>query len=154
MARLTGLLASAAIVLTAVAVSAQTPVQAQGQQARLVGSGSIHGVVIDDRGGPLAGAMVSALGVATLMVTTDARGRFVIQPLPSGEYVLRIHSPGFVSTRRDGVRVGGATADVSRIQLHRVDGPLAARPILAAGVVPSGENAAPEDDNHSETAWR
>jgi hypothetical protein len=155
MARLTGLLASAAIVLTAVAVSAQTTVQAQGQQARLaLGSGSIQGVVIDDRGGPLAGAMVSALGVATLMVTTDARGRFVIQPLPSGEYVLRIHSPGFVSTRRDGVRVGGAAADVPRIQLHRVDGPLAARPILAAGIVPSGENAAAEDDNHSETAWR
>src|SRR5688572_16699203 len=153
MARLTGILASAAIVLTAVAVSAQTPVQAEGQQARLaLGNGSIQGVVIDDRGGPLAGAMVSALGVATLMVTTDARGRFVIQPLPSGEYVLRIHSPGFVSTRRDGVRVGGTAADVSRIQLHRVDGPLAARPILAAGVVPSGENAAADDDNHSETA--
>ena len=156
MARLTGLLASAAIVLlTAVAVSAQTPVQAQGQQARLaISTGSIQGVVIDDRGGPLAGAMVSALGVATLMVTTDVRGRFVIQPLPSGEYVLRIHSPGFVSTRRDGVRVGGAVADLPRIQLHRVDGPLAARPILAAGIVPSGENATVEGDNHSETAWR
>ena len=156
MARLTGLLASAAmVVLTAAAGSAQTPVQTQGQQARLaIGSGSIQGVVIDDRGGPLAGAMVSALGVATLMVTTDARGRFVIQPLPSGEYVLRVHSPGFVSTRRDGVRVVGASADVSRIQLHRVGGPLAARPILAAGVVPSGENATAEGDNHSETAWR
>ena len=46
--------------------------------------GSIQGVVVDDRGGPLAGAMVSALGVTSAMTTTDARGRFLLQPLPSG----------------------------------------------------------------------
>jgi hypothetical protein len=156
MARLTGLLASAAIVgFTAAPVSAQTTVQAHGQQARFMpASGSIHGVVIDERGGPLPGAMVSALGLATLMATTDTRGRFVIQPLPSGEYVLRVHSPGFVSARRDRVRVAGVASDVERIQLHRVDGPLAARPILAAGIVPSGENATADGDNHSETAFR
>jgi hypothetical protein len=163
MARLTGLFAAVAIVgMTAVPVSAQrriptTPARAseQGQQARLL-LGSIQGVVIDDRGGPLSGAMVSALGAATLMATTDARGRFLIQPLPSGEYQLRVHLPGFVSTRRDGVRVTAAAADVNKIQLRRAeDSPLVARPILAAGVeLPTGENPAPEGDNHSETAWR
>jgi hypothetical protein len=163
MARLTGLFAVAAIVgLTAGSLSAQTRIpltaaraSAQGQQARL-NLGSIQGVVIDDRGGPLAGAMVSALGVATLMATTDARGRFLIQPLPSGEYQLRVHLPGFVSTRRDRVRVNAAAADVSQIQMRRSeDTRLAARSILAAGVaLPSGENPSPEDDNHSETAWR
>ena len=92
MARLTGPLASAAFVgvvsLTAVSASAQSigataprvQAQPQMQQARLM-LGSIQGVVTDDRGGPLSGAMVSALGAATLMATTDARGRFVIQPL-------------------------------------------------------------------------
>lgn len=164
MARLTGLFGAAAIVgLTAASVSAQPRVPstvvrttpAEGQQARLM-LGSIQGVVIDDRGGPLAGAMVSALGAATLMATTDARGRFLIQPLPSGEYQLRVRLPGFVSTRRDGVRVTASTADVSRIQLRRADdSPLTARPILTAGVaVPSGENPGADDDNHSETAWR
>src|SRR5829696_9408917 len=125
MARL--LFAAAAIVgVTAGSVSAQgripsTParVSVQSQQARLT-LGSIQGVVIDDRGGPLSGAMVSALGAATLMATTDARGRFLIQPLPSGEYQLRVHLPGFVTTRRDGVHVNAATtADVSKIQLRR-----------------------------------
>jgi hypothetical protein len=126
------------------------------QQARLL-LGSIEGVVTDDRGGPLSGAMVSALGAATLMATTDARGRFVIQPLPSGEYQLRVHLPGFVTSRRDGVRVNAATtADVSKIQLHRTAAePIQARPILTAGVaVPSGDNPKGETtDNHSDVAW-
>jgi hypothetical protein len=163
-ARLTGLLTAAAIVgLTSVSASAQTkpakplftPIL-QGQQARLA-LGSIQGVVSDDRGGPLAGAMVSALGVTTAMATTDARGRFVIQPLPSGEYILRVHLPGFVSTRRDGVRVSTMPTDISKIQMHRLDdgSPLAARPILTAGIaVPSGENPTASGDNHTETAWR
>ena len=62
MARLTGLLAAAAIVgLTVASVSAQTRAAGlrltpilQTQQARLT-LGSIQGVVSDERGGPLAG---------------------------------------------------------------------------------------------------
>jgi hypothetical protein len=162
MARLTGLLAAAIVGATVVPAHAQsriptTPLRAsvQGQQARL-SLGSIQGVVIDDRGGPLAGAMVSALGAATLMAMTDTRGRFLIQPLPSGEYQLRVHHPGFVATRRDRVRVNAAAADVSKIQMRRADDtPLMARTMLAAGMaVPSGENPTADDDNHSETAWR
>ena len=164
MPRLTGLLASAAFVgMTAVAASAQSTgvtaprVQAQPQiQARLV-LGSIQGVVTDDRGGPLSGAMVSALGAATLMATTDARGRFVIQPLPSGEYQLRVHLPGFVTSRRDGVRVNAATtADVSKIQMQRTASEtLQTRPIMAAGVViPAADEPKKEPaDNHSDAAW-
>jgi hypothetical protein len=166
MARLTGFLAAAAILgLTAASTSAQTrpaprpqpePVR---QQAELV-LGGIQGIVVDDHAAPLAGAMVSALGVTAAMTTTDARGRFVIQPLPSGQYVLRVNHTGFVAARREGVRVGTTAADVDHIQLRRAgvsDEALAARPILAAGVapIPSGDNPPAEDgDNHSETAWR
>src|SRR3970040_2400658 len=92
MTRLTGYLAAAAIVgLTVAPMSAQTsggrpgaftPIF-QGQQARL-SPGSIQGLVSDERGGPLPGALVSALGATTAMATTDARGRFVIQPLAAG----------------------------------------------------------------------
>ncbi len=68
-------------------------------------------------------------------------------------------SRGYLSTRRDGVRVGagGATADVDRIQMRRVDdSPLAARPILTAGMaLPTGDNPTADDpDSHTETAWR
>jgi hypothetical protein len=161
MARLTGLIASAAIVgLTAASASAQVlttgPLQASrpSQQARL-NLGSIQGVVIDEKGAPLPGAMVSALGAAMLMATTDSRGRFLIQPLPSGEYQLRVHLAGFVSSRRDGVRVTSAAADVNRIQLRRADDPPHARPILAAGVtVPPGDTTSPDNgDNHTDVAW-
>ena len=165
MPRLSGPLASAAFVgvvsLTAVSASAQgigmaSRVQPQPHvQARLM-LGSIQGVVTDDRGGPLAGAMVSALGAATLMATTDARGRFLIQPLPSGEYQIRVHLPGFVTSRRDGVRVNAATtAEVSKIQMQRAAETLQARPIMAAGVVaPAAETPKGETtDNHSEVAW-
>ena len=166
MARLTGLLAAAAIVgLTGSAASAQTPsrfrpdfgpIVAQGQQARL-SLGTIQGTVLDDRGTPLADAMVSALSpLSTKMATTDAHGRFRIQALPAGEYVLRINRAGYLSSRRDGVRVGaaGATADIDRIQLRRVDdSPLAARPILAAGVaVPAGDNPAAANWSRG-TSW-
>ena len=120
MARLTGFLAVAAIVgLTVSSVSAQTLLQ--GQQARL-NFGSIQGVVSDERGGPLPGALVSALGATMSLATTDARGRFVIQPLAAGDYVLRVHLAGFVAGRRDGVRVGPSAVDVAKIQLHRIDG--------------------------------
>jgi Carboxypeptidase regulatory-like domain/TonB dependent receptor len=156
MARLTGILAVAAIVgLTVSSVSAQTLLQTQ--QVRL-NLGSIQGIVSDEWGGPLPGALVSALGATMSMATTDARGRFVIQPLAAGDYVLRVHLAGFVAGRRDGVRVGPSPVDVAKIQLRRLDGgnePLAARPILTAGVsLPSGENASADGDNHSETAWR
>lgn len=159
MARLTGLAAAAAILgLTAGVASAQVLPSPVRQQARLL-FGSIQGVVVDDRGAPLAGAMVSALGITSAMTTTDLRGRFVIEPLPSGQYVLRVNHAGFVATRREGIRVGASPADVDRIQMRRAvtDAALAAHPILAAGMaeLPAADNpTAAEGDNHSETAWR
>ena len=167
MTRPTGFLAAAAIVgLTVASVSAQTPgVRAavltpvlQTQQARL-SLGGIQGLVSDERGGPLAGALVSALGATAAMATTDARGRFVIRPLAPGNYALRVRLPGFITTRRDGVLVGPAAVEVSKILLHRVSEadatPLATRPILTAGVtLPSGDNPTADGDSHTETAWR
>jgi hypothetical protein len=161
MARLTGLLAAAAILgLTSASASAQVFTTPVTQQARVL-AGSIQGVVVDDRGGPLSGAMVSALGVTAAMTTTDARGRFVIQPLPSGQYVLRVNHTGYISLRREGIRVGNTAADIDRIQLRKAgagDEAMGAHPILAAGMAalpPADNPTAPEDgDNHSDTAWR
>ena len=71
-------------------------------------AGTINGVVSDERGGPLSGALVSALGATTAMAVTDANGRFSIQKLPAGDYTLRAHLAGFAASRRDNVRVGTA----------------------------------------------
>src|SRR6516225_1009558 len=164
MARPTGCIAAAAILgLTVTAASAQTlglrpaiSTVPQFQQAKLA-IGAIRGTVLDDHGAPVADAMVTALSpLSSRLVTTDARGRFRIDSLPSGVYVLRVHRTGFVSTRREGVRVaaGGGTFDVDAIRLRRDDGS-EARPILAAGMdAPAGETTPGDSDNHSETAWR
>jgi len=134
-------------------------------------SGAIKGVVSDDLGGPLAGAMVSALGTTMAMTVTDINGHFSIDKLPAGDYTLRAHLPGFVASRRENVRVGVTPASIYRLQLHRLDGAVATtgtttatdgvttRPILAAGFglpsVESGDSKSADDDHsHSDTAWR
>ena len=104
MARVCGLIAAAAALvgLTIGGASAQTgPEPAAFRTARL-SIGGIQGTVIDDHGAPVSGALVSALGgVSSGMAITDARGRYVIDPLPAGEYVLRIHVAGFASARHE-----------------------------------------------------
>jgi len=138
--------------------------------------GSITGVVSDDRGGPIAGAMVSALGTATMAkAMTDAAGWFSIDALPIGEYTLQAHRSGFAGSARATVRVSGFSPSSQRLQLRRLEAPVAttgstpvaARPIMAAGIgLPSGTltdepeagksstTVASGDHSHSETAWR
>jgi len=167
MGRLKRVVAAFAVVgMAAAAVSAQTPAFTSANQAARLSLGSIQGVVSDERGGPLSGAMVSALGATTALAVTDGRGRFAIDALPPGQYIVRVHLPGFLSMRRENIRVGGAPAMLDRIQLHRADHAIGTsgsnetvgRPILAAGLeIPQGDAAAPdagEDHPHSETAWR
>ena len=158
--RLHRMLAAAAIVgLTTGVASAQTRGTGPLQLASVT-LGSIRGVVSDERGGPVSGAMVSALGATTAMALTDAGGRFLIRSLPPGEYVLRVHMAGFTSLRRDAVRVGSTGAVVDPIQLRRVEASstLAARPILTAGAsVPQTDATTDEgtaDHPHTELAWR
>ena len=115
-------------------------------------SGTITGVVSDDRGGPLPGAMVSLLGATMAMTVTDVQGRFSLDKLPAGDYTLRAHLPGFAASRREHVRVGPAAAAPYRLELRRLDAPVAttgrmpdtlpARPIIAAGFgLPAVESA-------------
>jgi carboxypeptidase family protein/TonB-dependent receptor-like protein len=164
MARLSGLVAAAAALvgLTFGAAFAQTgPVPAALRTARL-SFGGIQGTVIDEHGAPVSGAMVSALGGMTSgMAITDGRGRYVIDPLPAGEYVLRIHVSGFASARHENVHVGTARANVDAIRIRRVDtnATATARPVLTASVAAAPSEKQPKtgdeaDDDHSETAWR
>ena len=152
------------------AVSARLPeLRAVAVNAAVV-SGTITGVVSDNRGGPLPGAMVSLFGATMAMTVTDVQGRFSLDKLPAGDYTLRAHLPGFAASRREHVRVGPAAAAPYRLELRRLDAPVAttgrmpdtlpARPIIAAGFgLPAGESAtaapAGEGDHpHSDTAWR
>jgi protocatechuate 3,4-dioxygenase beta subunit len=51
--------------------------------------GSIQGVVQDENGAPVDGAVVSALGKTTVYAVTDRNGRFELRALSPGSYVLR-----------------------------------------------------------------
>ena len=82
---------------------AQTRVQPEGQTVHLL-RGSITGTVTDDRGGPLAGVVVSALGATMAMTVSDGRGYFAIDALPMGEYVVQAHLNGFAGSSRDRIQ--------------------------------------------------
>ena len=130
-------------------------------------SGSIEGIIQDEIGRPLGGAMVSALGATNALAVTDRFGRFSLRSLPPGAYLVRVHLPGYAASRRQMVQVrptGPARFDLA---LHRVGlrdelGVPDTPRVLAAGLVTSPGDAedpgeatrTPPDDDHSETAWR
>ncbi len=130
--------------------------------------GAIQGMVVDDDGVPLAGAVVSVVGSTTAFAVSDRSGRFLLHALRAGAYVLTAHLQGFAPARARVVEVraaspgaglwialrkGGATTD-------RVDAPVLAAGIGGAAVMttPGSGAAVPdeatEDDDHSETTWR
>jgi hypothetical protein len=145
-------------------------------------AGSIGGVVQDEHGAPVAGAMVSALGPRTAVVVTDQSGRFNFRTLSPGPYLLRAHVQGFQSSRGDVVEVRASARTESSITLRRVSSaaapPEAAPsaeptiPILAAGIgitiqpvdaTGAGDPSTPDpvtespdtsDENQGETVWR
>jgi hypothetical protein len=179
MQRLTRVLAAAAVVCTIGALSAPSALAQSAQyQSFRNAHGSITGVVSDDHGGPIAGAMVSALGTVTVAkAITDASGWFSIDALPIGDYTLQAHRTGFLGSARATVRVSGLPPALQRLQLRRLNSPVAtsdatppvpARPIMAAGFgLPAGtladqpdasetssDTVARDDHPHNETAWR
>jgi hypothetical protein len=78
----------------------------QGRGTALTLPGSIEGRVVDERGMPLTGAMVSALGSTFAVAVTDKSGAFALRPLPAGSYTVRAHMSGFAPSRRQLVEVG------------------------------------------------
>jgi hypothetical protein len=143
------------------------PVQAVTHLASLA-PGAIQGIVQDEKGAPVVGAMVSALGTSTAFAMTDRGGRFEMRTLSPGPYLVRAHLAGFVASRGQLVDVRPSTRVSSSIALRRV-GTLTTTPpsfpVLTAGVgsVPeSGEQPAETneagtttvDDDHGEVAWR
>jgi hypothetical protein len=118
--------------------------------------GELHGTVVDEQGEPLAGAIVSALGSATVFAVTDREGRYVFRNLAAGPYLVRAHLQGYLPARGRVLQVGAAGRISSRIVLAKSGGAGDAPPVIAAGVggvepvATSGET--PHD--HDEVAWR
>lgn len=129
-----------------------------------VAPGSIGGLVLDDRGAPIPGAVVSALGTTTAVAITDKGGRFELRTLTPGPYLVRAHLAGYVASRAQLVEVRSSARAASSISLRRANPPS----LLTAGFgldAPADPPAAPADgigtagepstpDNHGEVAWR
>jgi hypothetical protein len=150
------------LLCTSVVVRAQAPLRPIGNIAAAA-TGSIQGIVLDERGKPVNGAVVSAFGATPAFATTDRTGRFELRPLSPGPYVVRAHSSGFIASRGQIVDVRPSSRASSSIALRHVSPE--PYPVLAAGSAvpvslpepaqPAGESASTGDnDDHSETAWR
>ncbi len=106
-----------------------------------IAAGSIQGIVQDEQGAPVVGAMVSALGASTAIAVSDRSGRFELRTLSPGPYLVRAHLVGFVASRGQVVDVRPSGRASSSIALRRANTGTTASssPILEAGT-----GAAPE----------
>ena len=142
--------------LSAQAQLARTPLLQAAATPGVVSQGELRGVVQDERGGLLPGAVVSALGSITAFAVSDSEGRFVLRNLPYGPYLIRAHLQGYVPARGRVAQVNGGHATWT-LALSRADGS-AAPSVLAAGIGGGEETAQPEtpgeEHDHDEVAWR
>src|SRR5688572_1661794 len=75
----------------------------------------LHGVVLDDRGQPVAGAVISALGSMSAFAVSGRDGRFAFRNLPSGPYLVRAHLQGYLPARGRIIQVSPTINDVSTL---------------------------------------
>jgi hypothetical protein len=107
-----------AVVCVPIRVSAQT---FQSVNRATSEAGTIQGLVQDDGGAPLAGAVVSATtGANTVFGITDRLGHFTLRSLAPGPYLIRARMSGFAAPRGQMVQVLPNTRASSSIALHRL----------------------------------
>ena len=129
-------------------------------QAAPVAAGLI-GVVADDAGRPLAGAVVSAIGTESAFAVSGPDGRFAFRTLPRGPYIVRAHLQGYLPARGRLMQVTTTSArGPFTITLVKRSESIDTPAVLAAGVGPVDDALAsePESDGnaheHDELAWR
>ncbi len=121
-------------------------------------SAELRGVVLDERGQPLSGAVISALGGTSAFAVSDRNGRFTLRELPAGPYLVRAHLQGYAPARARIVQITTSARDIS-IALTKVAGKSDQPQVLQAGLggVDDGDQATSDENNtedHSEIAWR
>jgi len=118
----------------------------------------LRGIVLDEQGRPLAGAVATALGSTTAYAVSDVEGKFLFQTLPYGPYLLRVHLQGYTPAPSRLIQVNRETLPVSSVVLTRRSSGEEPVGVLAAGVGPTDAgNAAAGDGethDHGEVAWR
>ncbi|MEY4094454.1 MAG: hypothetical protein RLZZ53_1653 [Acidobacteriota bacterium] len=121
-------------------------------------TGLIEGRVTDEHGQPLDGAVVSALGGASVFAVSDKTGAYSLKQLPPGPYLVRVHLAGFLAARSTMVNVRPSTRSASSFTLRR-EGTASAPRVTEAAVgaisaAPTPVSAKGSERDESELAWR
>lgn len=124
--------------------------------AQFVSTASVEGIVVDESGGALPGAVVTltgpALQVAGLTSVTNAEGRYRFAQLPAGTYRVRYELSGFQPVIRENLTIGAGFAAKVDVQLKigsvqesiTVSG---ASPIVDVTTTSSAQTLTPEQVN-------
>jgi hypothetical protein len=130
--------------------------------------GTIVSYVRDHLGRPLGGAIVSVVGRRIVTSVTNDQGECAFSALPAGDYLVRVHRTGFISTSSLIVLGGPGATTTWSFKLKPQPAQLAAVPaadsgprVLAAGLIGGSTALGPvpatspdPDDDHGEVAWR
>ena len=120
-------------------------------------TGFIEGKVTDERGKPLDGAVISALGGTTAFAVSDSTGQYALKQLPAGPYLVRVHLAGFLAARSTMINVRPSTRSASSFTLRRegnAGAPRVTEASVAALGAPAAAPAKEGDRDESELAWR
>jgi hypothetical protein len=120
--------------------------------------GELRGIVQDELGQPIAGAVVSAVGSTSVFAVSGADGSFTFRNLPAGPYLVRAHLQQYLPARGRLVQVAPDAKNATTIALTRRADATSAPTVLAASVggdeeQPAAQPAEPEH-GHDEVAWR
>lgn len=154
-----GVLLCAALASTA---QAQLAPRTQLSASQAVGfslrHGELRGVVQDEQGQPIAGAVVSAVGSIAVFAVSGPEGRFTFRNLPAGPYLVRAHVQQYLPARGRLVQVAPDAKNATTIALTRRADANSTPTVVAASVAgdegpPAVQPAEPEHA-HDEVAWR
>jgi hypothetical protein len=150
-------------VATASAAHAQLVAKPHVPAARAIGSpsatrhGELRGIVQDEQGVPIAGAVVSAVGSTTLFAVSGVDGRFTFRSVPAGPYLVRAHLQNYLPGRGRLVQVTPDSKNATTIALTRLSDATTTPTVVAASVVPedtASSQPAETQHGHDEVAWR
>jgi protocatechuate 3,4-dioxygenase beta subunit len=79
----------------------------------------LHGIVQDERGQPVVGAVVSAVGSMSAFSVSDREGRFTFRNLPPGPYLVRAHLQEYFPARGHVVQVTPNAKNATTIALTK-----------------------------------
>src|SRR5688572_30398533 len=145
---------------TASSAHAQLAPRPQLSSSQAVGSalrhGELRGVVQDEQGQPIAGAVVSAVGSTSVFAVSGPDGRFTFRNLPAGPYLVRAHLQQYLPARGRLVQVAPDAKNATTIALARRADATSGPTVLASvggEDQPAAQPAEPEH-GHDEVAWR